>query len=294
MAQNKGFRKKWDNPLCIPSQGFASAIVPIRTAWEKEGRQPLEAGRTFIMDKKLSSLKNLAVRVDALRRAMETIINGTTPDHGKWGAFGSYARAYNQFAKQYTEASGDNSINLYNLDKLRGSGNTVWPVQKEIFDNIYADTLILSGILSQYDVGNSASISEVQDLLVANLRKVIFSKPEREVDVQNAIEALLVGRGYQRAIHYDREAGKIKFSGKEFIPDFVFMEYSLALEVKLIKDKQQVSGCVEEISADIPSYLSAYNNILFCVYDLGEIRDVQEFQSGIQKQNGVRICVIKH
>jgi hypothetical protein len=149
-------------------------------------------------------------------------------------------------------------------------------------------------LLAAYDTGVSASISEVQDLLVANLRKVIFSKPERETDVQNAVEALLVGRGYQKSIDYDREAGKLKFSGKEFIPDFIFPNFHLALEIKLIKERAHISKCVEEMSADVPAYLSKYKSILFCVYDLGEIRDVNDFQEGLQKQDGVRICVIKH
>lgn len=145
-----------------------------------------------------------------------------------------------------------------------------------------------------YDTGVSASISEIQDLLIANLRKVIFSRPEREYDIQNAVEALLIGRGYQKSIDYDREAGKFNFSGKEFVPDFIFPTFDLALEIKLVKERVRISQCIEEMSADIPAYLSRYRSVLFCVYDMGEIRDVNEFQEGLQKQRGVRICVIKH
>ena len=52
-----------------------------------------------------------------------------------------------------------------------------------------------------------------------------------------------------------------------------------------------MSSCVEEMSADATAYLSVYKNVLFCVYDLGEIRDVNEFQDGLQKEPGVRVCV---
>lgn len=225
---------------------------------------------------------------------MDTTIAGSTPDHAKWGAFGHYTRAYQGLAERYIAISGDHTVQLYDVSKLTGAMDTLWPIQKQIFDTIYADTLILSGLLSQFDTGTSASISELQDLLTANLRKVMFSKPERESDVQNAIETLLVGRGYQRSIHYDREAGKVKFSGKEFIPDFVFPGFSTALEVKLVKEASSLSNCIEEMCADIPAYLSAYGSVLFCVYDLGAIRDVGEFQLGIQSQQGVRICVVKH
>jgi REase_DpnII-MboI len=239
-------------------------------------------------------LNKLSVRVDGLRRAMDAVISGSTPDHGKWGAYKSFARTYNTFAQEYRNVSGDLTVHTYATEKLKGSTDTVWPVQKEIFDTIYADVLILSNLLSAYDVGISASISAIQDLLVANLRKVIFERPEKERDVQNAVEALLVGRGYQKSIDYDREAGRVKFSGREFVPDFVFPNISLATEVKLIKERAQISKSVEEMSADVPAYLSVYKNILFCVYDLGVIRDVSEFQEGLEKQSGVRICVIKH
>lgn len=247
------------------------------------------------MDKEqLVELRRLSVRSDGLRRAMEAVMNGNTPDHGKWGSFKNYASTYSILATRYNRIVPGQDLPVYDTQKMKGSMDTVWIVQKEIFDTVYALTMQLGALLSEYDTGTSASISELQDMLSANLRKAIFSKPEREVEVQNAIETLLIGRGYQRGIDYDREAGKIKFSGKEFIPDFVFTGIGMALEVKLIKDETQRSACIEQMSADIPAYLSVYAHVLFCVYDLGAIRDVSEFQDGIQRQAGVRICVIKH
>ena len=239
-------------------------------------------------------LKRLSVRVDALRRAMDTVIAGTTPDYAKWGAFKNYARVYNPLAREYIELSGDNAINMYDIERMKGSMELVWPVQKQLFDTIYADVLILSSMLSEYDTGMSASISEIQDLLTANLRKSVFDKPEGERAIQNAVEALFIGRGYQRSIDYDRETGRVKYSGNEFIPDFIFARYSLVIEVKLVKRTNQVSRCVEEMSADVSAYLSMYRNVLFCIYDLGFIRDVMELESGLQSHDGVRIVVIKH
>lgn len=222
-------------------------------------------------------------------------MNSSAPDHAKWVSFRDYLRTYNAFAERYVRLSGDKSVTLYqNLDKLSGSMDTVWPLQKQYFEKAYMATLILSGLLSQFDSGVSASVSEIQDLLGANLRKVIYTEPEREVDVQNAIETLLVGRGYQKGVHYDREAGKFKFSGKEFIPDFVFPGLKVALEVKLIKERGQVSTCVEEMSADTTAYLSVYDTVLFCVYDLGVVRDEVEFQGGIQSNDRARVCLVKH
>lgn len=241
-----------------------------------------------------SLLRNLSARVDALRRTMDTVMNGSSPDHAKWVSYKSFGRTYNLLAESYIGLSGDQSVGLYQVEKWPGWADMVWPQQKQLFETIYSATVMLSAALSKFDTPQSASISEIEDLLVANLRKVMFSKPEREFDVQNAIESLLVGRGYQKGADYDREAGKIKFSGREFIPDFVFGKLDTALEVKLVKENVKVSSCVEQISADITAYLSVYGNVLFCVYDLGAIRDVPEFQAGIQGHAGARICVIKH
>jgi len=55
----------------------------------------------MMTEEQVSLLKKLSVRVDALRRAMDAVMSGTTPDRGKWGAFKNYARAYNAFATQY-------------------------------------------------------------------------------------------------------------------------------------------------------------------------------------------------
>ena len=59
---------------------------------------------------------------------------------------------------------------------------------------------------------------------------MIFSRPEKEIEVQNAIESLLAGRGLNKGVDYDRETGKFEFSGKEYIPDFVIPKLQLCIE----------------------------------------------------------------
>lgn len=46
------------------------------------------------------------------------------------------------------------------------------------------------------------------------LRTVIFDKPQKEIEVQNAIEALLLGRGLNKGIDCDREWGNLNFQEK--------------------------------------------------------------------------------
>ena len=122
----------------------------------------------------------------------------------------------------------------------------------------------------------------------------MFSEPALEVEVQNAIEQLLIGRGYQKGIDYDREVGRVKVSIKEVIPDFIFPRLGLALEVKLSKDKSKSRQIVDEINADIQAYSAKYAFILFVVYDLGSIRDEDEFKHDLQATDGVSVIVVKH
>lgn len=62
------------------------------------------------------------------------------------------------------------------------------------------------------------------------LRTVIFDKPQKEIEVQNAIEALLLGRGLNKGIDYDRESRKFEFSGKEYIQILLFLNYHYVLK----------------------------------------------------------------
>jgi TIR domain len=96
-----------------------------------------------------ASLRALSARVDGLRQAMEAVMHGTAPDIGKWSAAPSYARTYSELAGQYLAISGDDAIHVYDTTKLRSAGSMTWPEQKSLFDRIYADTLMLSNVLTQ-------------------------------------------------------------------------------------------------------------------------------------------------
>lgn len=125
------------------------------------------------------------------------------------------------------------------------------------------------------------------------LRGAIFQKPEKELDIQNAIEILLNGRGLSKGLDYDRESGKFEFSGKEYIPDFIIPKMNLCIEVKLLREGRK-SKMIEEISADITAYRKEYQRILFVVYDLGVIQNETEFKRDIEMVDGVKIIVVKH
>ena len=66
------------------------------------------------------------------------------------------------------------------------------------------------------------------------------------------------------------------------------------IEVKLVKTPAQSKTVVEEINADILAYKTAYSKGMFIVYDLGIIRDTQEFTSSIEQQMDIAVCLVKH
>ena len=111
--------------------------------------------------------------------------------------------------------------------------------------------------------------------------------------MQDAVEALLIGRRLQKGVDYDREVGRVKVSAKEVVPDFIMPRLSLAIEVKLIKTPSRVRLVVDEINADIRAYSKGYRSLLFIVYDLGHIRDEIEFKQDLEDPGNVSIVVVK-
>lgn len=93
---------------------------------------------------------------------------------------------------------------------------------------------------------------------------------------------------------YDRETGRVKTSGKECVPDFVFMDLKLCLEVKLIKTIEALKATIDEINADIRTYGKHYERQVYVVYDLGLIRDEAEFKHDLENPLGVTVLIVKH
>ena len=112
-------------------------------------------------------------------------------------------------------------------------------------------------------------------------------------DVQDTIEQLLIGRGLEKGLDYDREVGRVKVSSKEVIPDSTFHPLELQMEVKLLKDQRSVGRIIDEINADIQAYLQGYKAVIIVVYDLGVIRDELEFRRDLETADGVKVIVVK-
>jgi hypothetical protein len=248
------------------------------------------------MDKKQrEQLKEFLHYASAILESMNTSLR-TDPDNvWRYASYKQYIRKYNQLVQTVSQVTRiDTIVDLYDLDRIPGNADTVATQQKELFESVHVNLSILKAWLENKLHLKADEITNLKNFLQANLRRAIFSTPEREVEVQNAVEQLLIGRGLAKGIDYDRETGRVKVSVKESVPDFIFPRLSLALEVKFSKDKEKSKAIVDEINADIMAYSRKYSHLLFVVYDLGIIRDEVEFKQDLEMADGVDVIVVKH
>jgi hypothetical protein len=120
------------------------------------------------------ALKALAARVGAMRQAMEAVMQGNTPDHAKWSAANSFVRMYCDLAQQYAQLTGDRSVRFYDVSKLKGWADTVWPQQKVLFDMIYVETLTLVSLLS---LTEAPQVGPIYNLLVSGSEDAWTGEP---------------------------------------------------------------------------------------------------------------------
>ena len=246
----------------------------------------------------LDETRELKVLVAQLHAFCETIqgilSDSNTREIGRYTSFRTMAQTYNDFVEKARKLLRvPTMFYTFNMEMIRGSGDTVWPAQKMILEQSLLNAkLLLAGLAGSMDFADD-EFDNLGDFLQLRLRSVVFSTPEKEIEIQNAIESLLLGRGLSKGLDYDRESGKFEFSGKEYIPDFIIPKMSLCIEVKLLRPGRK-SQIVEEISADITAYKKQYSRLLFVVYDLGVLQNEEEFKRDIEKSDGVKVIIVKH
>lgn len=91
--------------------------------------------------------RDLLTDVESLKASMLISMNGATPDHSRWVTFKSAATEYNEIAARYSKLT-DQTIETINVQALKSSGDTIWPMQKEVFELTYRLVLKLHGRIS--------------------------------------------------------------------------------------------------------------------------------------------------
>ena len=122
------------------------------------------------------------------------------------------------------------------------------------------------------------------------LRKTIREEPASERVVQDAIETLFIAAD----VEYAKEIDRVEYSSKAYVPDFTLKKIDLAIEVKLCNTAKREKEMIAEINDDILAYKQAFGNLLFVVYDVGQIRDVEKFKRHFEQQDQVIVQVVKH
>jgi hypothetical protein len=241
-------------------------------------------------------LQQLLTQTTALLGAMRySIDSASAQDIWKYASYKTFLRKYVALAQSATPLLSDTSLlDGFELDKIKGSCDTVAIQQKELFDLAYSNLALLKSLI-EAEIGYAEDETQkLTDFIEGKLRRAVFGNLISEADIQNSIEVLLVGRGMARGLDYDRETGRVKTSGKESIPDFIFPSLQLCLEIKIAKTVDRLKVLVDEINADIRAYGTRYDRQLYLIYDLGTIRDEPEFKRDIESTPGVRVIVVKH
>lgn len=244
---------------------------------------------------KTKEIKILLAQLRAFCNTVNEILNNVNAvESARYASFADLARTYNDLAMQVKKVlNAQTMFYTFNLDTIPGWGDSLWPTQKRIVEQVLISSrLLLASLEGSIDFVDD-EFDNIENFFQSKLRTVVFQKPEKEVEIQNAIESLLLGRGFSKGTDYDRESGKFEFSGKEYIPDFIIPKMSLCIEVKLLREGRK-SKVIEEISADITAYKKAYQRQLFIVYDLGVIQNEVEFKRDIEMIDGVKVIVVKH
>lgn len=204
-------------------------------------------------------------------------------------------RKYNELVA-YTSKhmSFEAPVDVYDLSKVPSAMDTVAVQQRTFFDEVYTNLSILKSFVEAHGGAAQAEAENILNFLKANLRRAMFSAPTVERGVQDVTESLLVGKGLQKGIDYDRETGRVKHAGKESVPDFIFPKENMALELKLSNREGKLATIVDEINADIVAYATSYERVWFLVYDLGFIRDEAEIVNGLEISENVKCAIVKH
>lgn len=154
------------------------------------------------------------------------------------------------------------------------------------------DLIARKGIENIYTPKESDKIVKIISLINGKLRKLIRAKPKKEKEINDALEHLFIAAGLDRA--FAREKIKIPYSSKSYIPDFVFDSISTIVEAKLCDSKKRQKEIISEINDDILAYKTKSANLIFVIYDLGIIRDQDQFKESIETQDNVILKIIKH
>ena len=174
-------------------------------------------------------IRVLLNQIKALIESIQEILtNKDTAEHCRYVSYRDMALVYNDLAEQVEKVLRLPSIiYTFNVEDIRGVGDTLWGTQKRILEQVLVNSRMLQSSLEGSIDFVDDEFDNLHNFIYSRLRTVIFKLPEKEIEVQNAIETLLLGKGLNKGSDYERESGKFMFSGREYIPDFIIPKLNL-------------------------------------------------------------------
>ena len=116
------------------------------------------------------------------------------------------------------------------------------------------------------------------------LPKAFREAPVNESQVQNSLDAILVGYGGR----FRREHPTIRFLGKNFVADFAPQLEELIIELKYPTPTRPATRIREEMAADLSAYRAKGQNVLFVIYDHHRLMlDEAELQEQLDREVGL-------
>ncbi len=249
----------------------------------------MEQNKINFLNENLISLKSIKESMDKSRL------------DGKYEHFGTYWRLYRDIFNVIEKSNTNNDfLFFYYFNKIIEIPNwadCLLPQNKEHFETIYSiiDIAIkhLELFLNKINKQNNTVLDFI-NWIYPKIRKCVFNKPDKEKVIQDIIEQILIGGDYLKDIDYGRETGKIDYSSKEYIPDFIIHKLDLVIEIKICTSKEKTKRIIDEMNADILPYSKKFKNILFIVYDLGHIINEDEYRNDVDNNNNIFLRIIKH
>jgi hypothetical protein len=137
-----------------------------------------------------------------------------------------------------------------------------------------------------------ATVAQVRLKVESELRPIITTPVESESQVQAFVFSLL----RQIDPFTEREKTLGKFAGKESKIDFAMMKNQVGIEVKVIREKSQYGGIVDQVNADLAVYPQSLARVIFVVYDAcGAISDTSKFCVELKGgRTNVEVLAVKH
>ncbi len=138
------------------------------------------------MEKK-DQLKQLLSNANALLGAMRTstaTVSGEAANVGRYSSYRTFMRKYNDLVKQAAPLLPNTTmLDMFDLDKTRGWADCTWIEQKLHFDSAYSNAALLKSLLEGAIGYAEDETNNLRDFIQANLRKAIYTPPEKEVEV---------------------------------------------------------------------------------------------------------------